>query len=139
MWGRGAGRLARRPATQSKHATQRADNGWPARWGAGLGLRFACRCCTSSRLAPACRLGLMLCGKARRRRPAAPRPGLPCSALPCGAPQPWALGNAVAAAPGPQDEVVAPCWDMPDHTFGGQYARFMGTRGFLASGRPPCR
>lgn len=38
-----------------------------------------------------------------------------------------------------QDEVVAPCWDMPEHTFGGAYARFMGTRGFLASGRPPCR
>ncbi|EFN51290.1 hypothetical protein CHLNCDRAFT_141230 [Chlorella variabilis] len=37
------------------------------------------------------------------------------------------------------DEVVAPCWDMPQHTFGGAYARFMGTRGFLASGRPPCR
>ncbi|KAL4448904.1 hypothetical protein ABPG77_007621 [Micractinium sp. CCAP 211/92] len=37
------------------------------------------------------------------------------------------------------DEVVAPCWDMPEHTFGGQYARFMGSRGFLASGRPPCR
>ncbi|KAL4422775.1 hypothetical protein ABPG75_008972 [Micractinium tetrahymenae] len=37
------------------------------------------------------------------------------------------------------DEVVAPCWDMPEHTFGGQYAKFMGTRGFLASGRPPCR
>lgn len=37
------------------------------------------------------------------------------------------------------DEVVAPCWDMPEHTFGGAYARFMGTRGFQASGRPPCR
>ncbi|KAI7845489.1 hypothetical protein COHA_001036 [Chlorella ohadii] len=37
------------------------------------------------------------------------------------------------------DDVVAPCWDMPEHTFGGAYARFMGSRGFLASGRPPCR
>lgn len=37
------------------------------------------------------------------------------------------------------DEVVAPCWDLPEHTFGGAYARFMGTRGFLASDRPPCR
>ena len=38
-----------------------------------------------------------------------------------------------------QDDVVGPCWDMPEHTFGGAYARFMGSRGFLASGRPPCR
>ena len=37
-----------------------------------------------------------------------------------------------------QDEVVAPCWDMPEHTFGGAYARFMGSRGFAASDRPPC-
>ncbi|PSC76530.1 ubiquinone biosynthesis [Micractinium conductrix] len=37
------------------------------------------------------------------------------------------------------DEVVAPCWDLPPHTFGGAYAQFMGTRGFQASGRPPCR
>ncbi|PRW32984.1 ubiquinone biosynthesis [Chlorella sorokiniana] len=37
------------------------------------------------------------------------------------------------------DDVVGPCWDMPEHTFGGAYARFMGSRGFLASGRPPCR
>lgn len=38
-----------------------------------------------------------------------------------------------------QDEVVAPCYSMPPHTFGGAYAAFMGARGFAADDRPPCR
>lgn len=49
-----------------------------------------------------------------------------------------AVDPPVLASP-VQDDVVSPCWDMPEHTFGGAYARFMGSRGFLASGRPPCR
>lgn len=56
----------------------------------------------------------------------------------CASPWPPIL-TCPAFAAGLQDKVVAPCWDMPEHTFGGQYARFMGSRGFLASGRPPCR
>jgi hypothetical protein len=38
-----------------------------------------------------------------------------------------------------QGDTVAPCWDMPPGTFGGEYARFMGSRGFQADDRPPVR
>lgn len=34
-------------------------------------------------------------------------------------------------------EAVKHCWDMPDTTFGGAYAKFMGDRRFLAGDRPP--
>ncbi len=34
---------------------------------------------------------------------------------------------------------MARAWDLPETTFGGAYARFMGTRGFSADERPPPR
>ena len=34
------------------------------------------------------------------------------------------------------DATVAPCWDLPGHTFGGAYAKFMGDRNFRADERP---
>eukprot|EP00959_Pyramimonas_sp_CCMP1952_P463691 9485379-Pyramimonas_sp.AAC.1 len=34
---------------------------------------------------------------------------------------------------------VAHCWDLPQSTFGGAYAQFMGERGFSADDRPPVR
>jgi len=45
----------------------------------------------------------------------------------------------LAERPRVTDEAVAHCWDLPPHTFGGAYARFMGTRGFAADERPPVR
>lgn len=36
-------------------------------------------------------------------------------------------------------EAVRHCWELPPHTFGGAYARFMGDRSFLAGDRPPVR
>ena len=39
----------------------------------------------------------------------------------------------------PQNASVAPCWDLPETTFGGAYARFMGDRNFEADERPPVR
>eukprot|EP00803_Ostreobium_quekettii_P006550 evm.model.scf_589.9 EVM.evm.TU.scf_589.9 scf_589:65136-67435(+) len=37
------------------------------------------------------------------------------------------------------NESVAPCWDMPDGSFGRAYADFMDLRGFQADERPPVR
>lgn len=37
------------------------------------------------------------------------------------------------------DDVVAHCWDLPPHTFGGAYASFMGDRNFRADERPIVR
>mmetsp|Transcript_8693 Transcript_8693/g.15023 ORF Transcript_8693/g.15023 Transcript_8693/m.15023 type:complete len:240 (+) Transcript_8693:75-794(+) len=47
--------------------------------------------------------------------------------------------QVLAERPLVTDESVAACWDMPPHTFGAAYARFMGARGFHADDRPPVR
>lgn len=45
----------------------------------------------------------------------------------------------LAEKPRITDETLQACWELPEHTFGGAYARFMNTRQFLPHERPPVR
>jgi len=50
------------------------------------------------------------------------------------------VGQAILSdRPRVTNESVAHCWDLPPHTFGAAYARFMGDRNFTAGERPPVR
>ncbi|GFH07835.1 coenzyme Q biosynthesis protein 4 homolog, partial [Haematococcus lacustris] len=49
-----------------------------------------------------------------------------------------AVGQRILAErPRITDASTSHCWSLPSHTFGGAYAKFMGSRGFHADDRPP--
>ncbi|KAL6750485.1 ubiquinone biosynthesis protein [Haematococcus lacustris] len=51
-----------------------------------------------------------------------------------------AVGQRILAErPRITDASTSHCWSLPSHTFGGAYAKFMGSRGFHADDRPPVR